>query len=91
MMLSSQPIDAASALRVGLINELLPADRLLPRAIEVATAMAAHDPGLIRIVKGVLDRGSRTTLGEAMDIEAEALLRRKAEGAMAWTTLPVRE
>lgn len=86
MMLSSQPIDATTALRVGLINELLPADRLLPRAIEVATAMAAHDPGLIRIVKDVLDRGSRTTLGEAMDIETEALARRKAEGAMAWAT-----
>jgi len=88
MMLSCQPIDAATALRVGLVNEMLPADALLTRAIEVAAAIAAHDPGLIRISKDVLDRGSETTLGEATRIEAEALAQRKAEGAMSWTAPP---
>lgn len=84
MMLSCMPIDAATALRVGLINELLPADALLPRAIEVAEAIAAHDPGLIRIAKGVIDRGSETTLAAALTIETEALEKRKAKGAMMW-------
>lgn len=86
MMLSCQPIDAATALRVGLINELLPADRLLPRAIELASAIGAHDPDLIRIARDVLDRGSHATLAEAIVIEAEALARRKAAGAMSWTS-----
>lgn len=88
MMLSCQPIDAATALRVGLVNELLPADALITRAVEVASAIAAHDPTLVGIVKGVLDRGSETTLGEALDIETEALAKRKAEGAMTWNTSP---
>lgn len=84
MMLACQPIDAATALRIGLVNEVLPADRLLPRAIELASAIAGHDGGLIRIVRDVVDRGAERTLGEAIVIEAEALARRKAEGAMAW-------
>jgi enoyl-CoA hydratase/carnithine racemase len=49
MVTSCVPIDSATALRVGLINEILPADRLLPRALEVASAIAVHDPGLIAI------------------------------------------
>lgn len=85
MMLSCEPIDAATALRIGLANEVLPADLLIPRALDVASAIAAHDPDLIRIAKSVLDRGSETTLGDAIAIEADALARRKAEGAMSWT------
>lgn len=84
MMLSCQPIDAETALRIGLINELLPTDLLLPRAIQIATAIASHDPELVAIAKGVLDRGSETTLGEALAIETDALARRKARGTMSW-------
>ena len=84
MALSCQPIDAATALRVGIANEIVPADRLLPRALAVAEAIAAHDPALLRTTKSVLDRGSEATLGDALAIEADALAKRKAEGDMAW-------
>ena len=84
MMFSCEPIGARAALRVGLVNEVLPSDRLLARAVEVATAIAAHDPGLIRIAKSVLDRGSETTLAQAVQIEAAALATRKALGAISW-------
>jgi enoyl-CoA hydratase len=84
MMLACQPIDAATALRVGLVNELLPADRLLPRAIELAAAIASHDTSLVRIARDVLDRGGASTLADAISIEREALAKRKAEGAMRW-------
>lgn len=86
MMLSCEPIDAATALRVGLINELLSADRLLPRAVELASVIAGHDPALICIARDVLDRGAHATLGEAIAIEAEALAQRKAASAMSWTS-----
>lgn len=85
MMLACQPIDAATALRTGLVNEVLPPDRLLPRAIEIAAAIAAHDPELIAIARDVIDRGTHATLAEALTIETEALERRKAAGAMRWT------
>ena len=85
MSLSCQPIDAATALRVGLVNEVLSNEWLLPRAIEVASAIASHDPGLVGITKTTLDRGAESTLAEAIALEAEALARRKAEGDMIWT------
>lgn len=84
MALSCQPIDAATALRVGIANEIIPGYRLLLRAIEVAEAIASHDPILVRAAKSVLDRGSETTLAEAMVIEADTLASRKAEGDMPW-------
>lgn len=84
MALSCLPIDAATALRVGIANEIIPGDRLLPRAIEVAEAIASHDPLLVRAAKSVLDRGSETTLADAIAIEADTLAKRKAEGDMTW-------
>ena len=86
MMLTCQPIDAVTALRVGIINEVVPADRVVPRALELAGYIAQYDPGLVRITKSVLDRGGRATLGDALEIEREALAKRKAEGAMSWNT-----
>jgi enoyl-CoA hydratase len=88
MMLTCAPIDAATALRIGLVNEVVPADELLPRAIALAGMIASHDPALIRIVKGVLDRGSEGTLADAIALERDALANRKAEGDMMWTHRP---
>jgi len=85
MMLSCQPIDAATALRAGLVNEVLPPEALLPRAIDIASAMAGHDAELVAITRDVINRGSQATLAEALLIETEALARRKAAGAMRWT------
>lgn len=84
MMLTCVPVDAATALRIGLVNELVAADLLIDRAVALATQIAAHDPGLVAIAKRVLDEGAETTLGEAIGIEQAALAKRKAEGAMAW-------
>lgn len=85
MMLGCQPIDAATALRVGLANEVLPSENLLPRAIEIAAAIASHDAEIVAISRDVIDRGTQGTLAEALRIETEALAKRKAAGAMRWT------
>ncbi|MET0246461.1 MAG: enoyl-CoA hydratase-related protein [Sphingomonas sp.] len=84
MMLGGEPIDAATALRVGLVNEIVEASELLPRAVAVATSIAARDPELVTIVRDVLDRGSHATLRDAVDIEASALADRKARQPVSW-------
>lgn len=43
-LLSAERFDAATALRVGLVSELVPADRLLERAVELARVVAANAP-----------------------------------------------
>jgi enoyl-CoA hydratase len=84
MMLTCQPIDAATALRAGLVNEVVPDASLPARAMEIARAIAGHDPELVAITKAVVDRGAETTLAEAIEIERDALARRKREAPMAW-------
>lgn len=84
MMLACAPIDAPTALRIGLVNEVVRADYLLPRALELASMISSHDPELIGIAKGVIDCGSEATLAEAINIERQALAERKRKGAMQW-------
>lgn len=85
MMLTCAPVDAQTALRIGLVNELVAEGGEVARAVELAAAIAAHDPELIALAKGVIDRGSQATLREAIEIEKETLAVRKAQGAMQWT------
>jgi enoyl-CoA hydratase len=84
MSFTCQPIDAATALRIGLVNEVVAHDALLARAFELAQQIAAFDPELIATVKEVLDGGAQTTLAEAIQIERNALAARKARGEMSW-------
>ncbi|QNE04001.1 3-hydroxyacyl-CoA dehydrogenase NAD-binding domain-containing protein [Croceicoccus marinus] len=48
MMLTGKPIDAAKALKAGLIDELVPAAELDEKAFEMATALMAKDGPLPR-------------------------------------------
>lgn len=84
MMLTSAPIDAETALRIGLVNELVDQERLLGRAMELAAMIAGHDAELISLAKGVVDRGCLGTLAEAIEIEKATLVERKARGQMTW-------
>ena len=84
MIFTCLPIDAATALRIGLANEVVTHDQLVTRAIELARAIAAHDPGLVLLVKQTLDQGGMATLGEAIALERQALADRKAKGGMQW-------
>jgi enoyl-CoA hydratase len=79
-----QPINAATALRIGLVNEVLPAEELMPRVQSLASAIAGWDPELVAIAKNTMDRGAEGTLTDALRIESDALAARKARGAMAW-------
>ena len=87
MSFTCVPIDAATACRIGLVNELVAHETLRPRALELAQAVAQWDPELIATVKNVLDRGAQTTLEESGRIEASALAERKSRGGMQWTTV----
>lgn len=48
LLLSAQPIDAARALAIGLINRIVPADQLMPVALACAAAIAANAPLAVR-------------------------------------------
>jgi enoyl-CoA hydratase len=54
LVLTGDAVDAADALRIGLVDEVVPAEVVLPRAVELATAMARHDPEAVTAAKRAL-------------------------------------
>lgn len=86
MSLTGLPIDAATALRIGLVNEVRAHDELLPCATSLARTIAERDPALVATVKGVIDGGVQPLLSHALQLEKEALAIRKVRGGMTWNT-----
>lgn len=54
LLLSARLIPAAEAARIGLVNEVRPADEVLPRALEHARAMAGNAPSSLAMTKTLL-------------------------------------
>jgi len=50
-LLTQQRIEAAEALALGICNEVLPADRLLPRAREIAERLVEQPPATLRYAR----------------------------------------
>jgi enoyl-CoA hydratase len=51
LLLTAQPIDAERARAIGLVNDVVPADRLLARAFAAADAIAANAPLAVRATR----------------------------------------
>ena len=56
LMLTGRTIDAAEALKLGCVNEVVPADKLMPRAMELAEQIADVSPSAVKATKRVLNR-----------------------------------
>jgi enoyl-CoA hydratase/carnithine racemase len=65
MIFSGARIDAATAERWGLVNEVVPADRLIERTLELAREIAANAPVSVQLAKAAID-------GDATALEAFA-------------------
>jgi methylglutaconyl-CoA hydratase len=62
LLLSGEIIDAADAARCGLVNEVVPADRLMERALAIAKACAEGGPNALAKTKEWLHQFSRQAL-----------------------------
>src|SRR5919106_6725689 len=51
LLLTGRLIDAAEAARIGLVNRVVPADALMPWALETAERIAANSPAAVQAVK----------------------------------------
>lgn len=71
LMLTGAVVDAAEALRLGLVDEVVPATDLMSRAHAVASAIAAMAPLAISGVIEAVARGNGKPIDEATQVEAE--------------------
>ena len=69
MILAGEPIDADTAAAWGLVNEVVPTDRLASRALELARRIAENAPTAVQASKQLVDAAA----GEALATTLEAL------------------
>jgi enoyl-CoA hydratase/carnithine racemase len=69
MILTGEPIDAETALRIGLVNRILPHDQLLERAMRLAATIASRGPLAVTAARRAILEG--LTLGLAAGLSNE--------------------
>lgn len=72
LLLTGRPISAQQAFQWGLVTELLPRDRLLDRAVELAEQIAGNGPVAVQAVRRAAIQGSGLPLRSAYDLEDAA-------------------
>ena len=69
LMYTCDHIDAAKALRIGLVNEVTEPDQLLPTAFAMAARIAANAPLSVRFIKQAIDLGLQTGIDAGLEYE----------------------
>ena len=69
MIFSGKMIDATEAYRVGLVNKVVPLDKLMPVAKELAEAICEAGPVAVRATKEAMVRGMSLGLDEGLRLE----------------------
>lgn len=72
LLLTGRPISAQAALQWGLVTELWPSDRLLPRALELAEQIAGNGPVAVQAVRRAAIDASGLPLRSAFALEDAA-------------------
>lgn len=70
LLLSGAMIDAAEACRIGLVNRVVPADKLLAEAETLLRTILENGPLAIRACLEAVDAGLETSLDQALLLEA---------------------
>lgn len=69
LILTGEPITARQAYEYGLINRLVPPERCLPEARELASKIAERPPIAVRMARQAVRYGFETTLREGLEVE----------------------
>lgn len=70
LLLTGGMIDAAEAYRIGLVNRVVPADRLLPEAETLLRTILDNGPLAVRACLDAVEAGLETNLDQALLLEA---------------------
>jgi enoyl-CoA hydratase len=72
MLLSGEPIGANDAYRIGLVNMVVPQERLISTAKEWALKVLANGPVAVGLVMEAVDAGLDGSIGEGLRLESAA-------------------
>jgi enoyl-CoA hydratase len=71
LLLTGRHVRAEEALRIGLIGEVVPDGQALPRALEIAAAIAANGPLAVRAILRTMRETEGMPENEAFKVDAE--------------------
>ena len=71
MILTGEPISAARAHEVGLVNRVVPSERLIEEAIALAEKIASRSPRAVRAAREAVLRGLDLSLGDGLRVEQD--------------------
>lgn len=83
MSFTSEVVDAALALRIGLVTEVVPHHQLLDRALHVAAWIAEGEARAVQSLKRMYESGWQATTGQALQIETQLA----AANTPAWSEI----
>jgi len=69
MSFTGQFVNAAEAHRIGLVNEVVPHENLLPRCLEIAAQISSVNLNMLPVIKGLIECRNRATHDEACSHE----------------------
>ncbi|HLA99599.1 MAG TPA: enoyl-CoA hydratase-related protein [Anaerolineales bacterium] len=69
MVLTGEPLSAQQAFDLGLVNRLVPDERLLAEARELGRLIASRPPLAVRLARQAVRHGVETTLNEGLELE----------------------
>jgi enoyl-CoA hydratase/carnithine racemase len=74
MILTGEMIDAQEALRIGLVNKVVPREELMKAVTGLAQEMASKGPIALRYAKEAIHKGMDLTLEQGLRLEADLYL-----------------
>src|SRR5690606_25434542 len=72
MLLTGDTIDAAEALRIGLLSKVVPFEALQATAMQIARRIVDNAPLAVRAVKRLVQQGADLPLAHALEVERSA-------------------
>jgi len=74
MILTGEVIDGQEAYRIGLVNKIVPPDKLMRETMDVAKEMASKGPIALRYAKEAIYKGMDMSLEQGLRLEADLYL-----------------
>ena len=71
MIFLGDPINAATALELGLINKVVPPEQVMTEAMEWATKLAGKSLPVLAMAKAAINHGLETDINSGLDMEAK--------------------
>lgn len=74
VVLTGRTVDAFEARDLGLVHRIVPAERLVPAAVAVASEIAANGPLAVKAARAAVRRAEELPLSAALEYERQQLL-----------------